>query len=51
VLHHDYTSIALLDPATNRLKIKSLDFPVPHAPLAEKELSVALEDSPAVVAS
>ncbi len=31
VLHHDYTSIALLDPATNRLKIKSLDFPVPHA--------------------
>jgi len=47
VLHHDYTSIALLDPATNRLKIKSLDFPAPHAPLAEKEMSVALEDSPA----
>src|SRR5205807_2516874 len=47
VLHHDYTSVALLDPATNRLKIKSLDFPGPHAPLAEKELSVALEDSPA----
>jgi len=47
VMHHDYTSLALLDPTTNLLKIKSLDFATPHAPLAEKDLSVALENSPA----
>jgi len=47
VIHHDYTSLALLDPTTNLLKIKSLDFAMPHAPLAEKDLSVALENSPA----
>ena len=47
VMHHDYTSLALLDPATNLLKIKSLDFSAPHAPLVEKDLSVALENSPA----
>ena len=46
VIHHDYTSLALLDPKTNLLKIKSLDFAMPHAPLAEKDLSVALENSP-----
>lgn len=47
VIHHEYTSLALLDPATNLLKIKSLDFAAPHAPIAEKDLSVALENSPA----
>jgi formate hydrogenlyase transcriptional activator len=47
VIHHDYTSLALLDPNTNLLKIKSLDFSGPHAPITEKELSVALENSPA----
>jgi formate hydrogenlyase transcriptional activator len=47
VIHHDYTSLALLDPNTNLLKIKSLDFAAPHAPISEKELSVALENSPA----
>ena len=47
VIHHEYTSLALLDPKTNLLKIKSLDFGGPHPPLAEKELSVALENSPA----
>jgi formate hydrogenlyase transcriptional activator len=47
VIHHEYTSLALLDPNTNLLKIKSLDFAGPHAPIAEKELSVALENSPA----
>jgi formate hydrogenlyase transcriptional activator len=47
VIHHEYTSLALLDPATNLLKIKSLDFAAPHAPIEEKELSVALENSPA----
>ncbi|HJZ63933.1 MAG TPA: sigma 54-interacting transcriptional regulator [Candidatus Acidoferrum sp.] len=46
VIHHDYTSLALLDPKTNLLKIKSLDFAMPHAPLVEKDLSVALENSP-----
>src|SRR5262249_3063696 len=47
VIHHDYTSLALLDPNTNLLKIKSLDFGGQHAPLAEKEMSIALENSPA----
>src|SRR5262249_19039297 len=47
VIHHDYTSLALLDPTTNLLKIKSLEFASPHAPFNEKELSVALENSPA----
>ena len=47
VIHHDYTSVALLDPKTNLLKVKSLDFAGPHTPLAEKDLSVALENSPA----
>jgi len=47
VIHHDYTSLAMLDPNTNLLKIKSLDFAAQHAPISEKELSVALEDSPA----
>jgi formate hydrogenlyase transcriptional activator len=47
VIHHDYTSLALLDPATNLLKIKTLDYGGPQAPFAEKEHSVALENSPA----
>jgi formate hydrogenlyase transcriptional activator len=47
VIHHDYTSLALLDPTTNLLKIKSLEFAAPHAPFQEKELSIALENSPA----
>ncbi len=47
VIHHDYTSLALLDPKTNLLKVKSLDFAGPHAPMAEKDLSVALDNSPA----
>ena len=47
VIHHDYTSLALLDPNTNLLKVKSLDFAGTHAPITEKELSVALENSPA----
>ena len=47
VMHHDYTSLALLDPTTNMLKIQSLDFPGKHGPLPEKEISVPLENSPA----
>src|SRR5215475_589996 len=47
VIHHDYTSLALLDPTTNLMKIKSLDFAGPHTPLLEKDLSVPLESSPA----
>ncbi|HET9801770.1 MAG TPA: sigma 54-interacting transcriptional regulator, partial [Candidatus Acidoferrum sp.] len=47
VIHHDYTSLALLDPKTNLLKVKSLDFAGPQTPLTEKDLSVALENSPA----
>jgi len=47
VIHHEYTSLALLDPKTNLLKIKSLDFAGQHAPISDKEMSVALENSPA----
>ena len=46
VIHHDYTSLALLDPATGFLKIHSLDLP-DNAPLPRKEISVPMEDSPA----
>ena len=47
VLHHDYTSLALLDPATNLLKIHALDFDGSDALGAGKEITVALDQSPA----
>jgi len=45
VVSHDYTSVALLDPATGLLKIHPLD--VPHASTAKTEFAVPLDGSPA----
>jgi len=47
VIHHHYTSLALLDPATNLLKIHSLHFPGGYKLPEDKEITVALEMSPA----
>ncbi len=46
VIHHDYTSLALLDPLHGLLKIYALDFPG-HQGLLKPELTVSREDSPA----
>ncbi|MDP9146655.1 MAG: sigma 54-interacting transcriptional regulator [Acidobacteriota bacterium] len=45
VIHHDYTSLALLDPATGMLKVYSLDFPG-HRDLTQKEITISREMSP-----
>jgi formate hydrogenlyase transcriptional activator len=48
VLHHDYTSLALLDPATNLLKVQALDLDGSNALNSSgKEITVALDQSPA----
>jgi formate hydrogenlyase transcriptional activator len=47
VLHHDYTSLALLDSNTNRLRIHALDFDGSDTLFAGKEVTVALDESPA----
>jgi formate hydrogenlyase transcriptional activator len=47
VMRHDYTSLALLDPATNRLKLHALDFDGSDTLFAGKEITVALNESPA----
>jgi formate hydrogenlyase transcriptional activator len=46
VVHHDYTSLALLDRATGLLKIHALDIPVPSA-APKTEFAVPIEGSPA----
>jgi formate hydrogenlyase transcriptional activator len=46
VIPHDYTSLALLDPATGLLKIHALDFPGGNG-LLKPELSVSRDSSPA----
>jgi formate hydrogenlyase transcriptional activator len=46
VLHHEYTSLALLDPKTNRLRVRALDFSGGQG-LIHEEMSVAIEKSPA----
>ena len=45
VIHHDYTSLALLDPVTGLLKIHALDFPG-HPGLIKEETTVSMDDSP-----
>ncbi|HEY6128608.1 MAG TPA: sigma 54-interacting transcriptional regulator [Candidatus Acidoferrum sp.] len=47
VIHHDYTSLALLDSSTNRLRIHALDFDGSDTLFAGKEITVALDQSPA----
>jgi formate hydrogenlyase transcriptional activator len=46
VLHHEYTSLALLDPKTNRLRVRALDFSGGQG-LIHEEMSVPIEKSPA----
>jgi len=46
VLHHEYTSLALLDVKTNRLRVRALDFSGGQG-LIHEEMSVPLEKSPA----
>jgi formate hydrogenlyase transcriptional activator len=45
VLHHEYTSLALLDPKTNRLRVQALDFSGGQG-LIHEEMSVPIETSP-----
>ena len=45
VLHHEYTSLALLDPKTNRLRVRALDFSGGQG-LIHEEMSVPLDKSP-----
>ncbi|HEY2461675.1 MAG TPA: sigma 54-interacting transcriptional regulator [Candidatus Acidoferrum sp.] len=46
VIHHDYTSLALLDPATGFLKIYALDFPGRQG-LLKSEMIIPRDSSPA----
>ena len=46
VIQHDYTSLALLDPASGLLKIHALDFPG-HQDLFKQEITIARDVSPA----
>src|ERR1700724_1949466 len=46
VIHHDYTSLALLDPASGPVKISPLDFPGRQG-LIKRELAAARDSSPA----
>jgi formate hydrogenlyase transcriptional activator len=46
VIHHDYTSLALLEPATGQLKIYALDFPG-HQDIFQPETTVPPNESPA----
>jgi formate hydrogenlyase transcriptional activator len=46
VIHHDYTSLALLDPANGALKIYALDFPGRQG-LLKPEMTIPRDSSPA----
>jgi formate hydrogenlyase transcriptional activator len=46
VIHHDYTSLALLDPVSGLLKIHALDFPG-HQGLLKQEITISRDVSPA----
>jgi formate hydrogenlyase transcriptional activator len=46
VIHHDYTSLALLDRVTGLLKIYALDFPG-RQNIFKQEITIPREDSPA----
>jgi formate hydrogenlyase transcriptional activator len=45
VIHHDYTSLALLDSQTGLLKIHALDFPG-HQSLIKQEITISRDSSP-----
>ena len=44
VIHHDYTALALYDPATNQMRLHALDFPEGKG-LIQEEMTVPLEGS------
>jgi formate hydrogenlyase transcriptional activator len=44
VIHHEYTSLALFDPATNQMRVLALDFPQGKG-LMHEDLIVPLESS------
>ena len=46
VMHHEYTSLALFEPATQSLRLLALDFPAGHG-LLHEQIDVPLSDSPA----
>jgi formate hydrogenlyase transcriptional activator len=46
VIHHEYTSLALVDQASGLLKIHALDLPVPTSQL-KPEFTIPVEGSPA----
>jgi formate hydrogenlyase transcriptional activator len=46
VLHHEYTSLALLDKETSQLRLYALDFPSGKGMIRE-EMSIPLEEAPA----
>jgi formate hydrogenlyase transcriptional activator len=45
VMHHEYTSLALYDPETKRMRVQALDFPQGRGFIRE-EMSIAVETSP-----
>jgi formate hydrogenlyase transcriptional activator len=45
VIHHDYTSLALLDPQTGMVKIHALDFPSRQG-LLKQEITIPRDSSP-----
>jgi formate hydrogenlyase transcriptional activator len=45
VIHHDYTSLALFDPASGLLRLHALDFPAAQG-LLRPEMNVPLDASP-----
>ena len=45
VLHHEYTSLALVDPKTNRLRVRALEFSGGQG-LIHEEMSVPIDTSP-----
>jgi formate hydrogenlyase transcriptional activator len=49
VIHHEYTSLALLDGATGLLKIQALDFPG-RQDLLKQEISISRDTSPSGIA-
>jgi formate hydrogenlyase transcriptional activator len=44
VIHHDYTSLALYDPASNEMRLRALDFPEGKG-LIQEEMTVPLQGS------
>ncbi len=45
MMHHEYTSLALYDPETKRMRVKALDFPQGRGFIRE-EMTVPVETSP-----